>query len=431
MKSNQERRKSLKCKGERNFLIVSVISAIIRLIEGKKGKKYNYIRDFSDVETLPIVGKYIRPREYKDKDEEQLTNKLKVTFVDDICPGRGRSDPKYQDMHWGSTTGLLKGTLTIDKIASLPEKFRVGLFKHDRDYKVFCRMNHLFDDSPTISINRLSLKLEYPCPVPNEYAAGGFAHELDLLLSEGLPPDEGGDGQGFFFRDGRQLLMLNHMKGGLSAAVAVLVNKANVPQVKKRKKKIFGNSVDQLYEGGQARKSWAGKHYYSAGPYALGDGLMKFSLAPHEPDDLGRELAPDLDNPTDVHLAKSEELVSRDRKVCFDLCVQIATVDSIPEPKEGDPPKDVMAVEYTDLVWDNQKAPFIKVGTLEMEVISTDHSEAEKHWYAVSFNAWNTLHCMRPMGQLFRARREVHRYYREQRMKRSFETDAKPKCPFH
>ena len=98
---------------------------------------------------------------------------------------------------------------------------------------------------------------------------------------------------------------------------------------------------------------------------------------------------------------------------------------------EGDPPKDVMAVEYTDLVWDNEKAPFTKVGTLEMEVISTDHSEAEKHWYAVPFNAWNTLHCMRPMGQLFRARREVHRYYREQRMKRSFETDAKPKCPFH
>ena len=62
MKSNQERRKSLKCKGERNFLIVSVISAIIRLIEGKKGKKYIIIRDFSDVETLRIVGKDIRPR---------------------------------------------------------------------------------------------------------------------------------------------------------------------------------------------------------------------------------------------------------------------------------------------------------------------------------------------------------------------------------
>ena len=108
---------------------------------------------------------------------------------------------------------------------------------------------------------------------------------------------------------------------------------------------------------------WAGKAYYSLGPFALGDGAMKFCIRPRQthaipPVDAGRG------DPALRHRAAMEAWVAAGQDAVFDLCVQLATAECVPAPGAGDPPKEVMAAEYCDLQWDEVASPYVKVGAL-------------------------------------------------------------------
>jgi hypothetical protein len=114
--------------------------------------------------------------------------------------------------------------------------------------------------------------------------------------------------------------------------------------------------------------------------------------------------------------------------------LQIATVDAIPAPQEGDPPKCVMAAEYTDLAWNTDHAKFVRVGTLTLKPHDVDPTDHNNLWHTMKFSAYNTFEEMRPIGQLFRARKLVHRDHRRARLKNSFgenpSTNPVGKCPF-
>jgi len=188
-----------------------------------------------------------------------------------------------------------------------------------------------------------------------------------------------------------------------------------------------------LYRGNQPRLTWDQKYYFSAGPYALGPGAMKFALEPvvQEP---GAHIHP-LKHPYARHFEAFQKLRGEGWEARFNLLIQVATPEAIPTPKEGDPPKCVMAAEYTDLAWNTDVAPFQKVGTLSLRAHDVEPEDASTHWYAMPFSAWNTYAETRPLGQLFRARRQVHRHHFDTRLGHSFKA-AKPypapgKCPFH
>jgi hypothetical protein len=91
-----------------------------------------------------------------------------------------------------------------------------------------------------------------------------------------------------------------------------------------------------------------------------------------------------------------------------------------------------MAAEYCDLHWDEAVAPYIPVGTLTLFADPVINSDATAG--AIQFNAWNTLPEMRPLGQLFRMRRDVHRAHSDVRVSHLYGGTPGAmtgKCPFH
>ena len=391
-----------------------------------------FVRRFPDgLSDDGFAGDYLRPQEVIEADETAMTPRVASAVASDTLrrpKNASHDDPTFHEPHWGHTSGLLRGELVIDRIENLPAAFRVGLFAVEADYPVVARCGVTKDPVLGFSVNRIALKLETPTPVPNVHAESGTAHELDLLLVEG-EPRENGDGHVFFARDGRQLDLATSIKPPSSRTLKALSNwrnlqallwvRANVARGMKHARRAPTNST-----------GWAGKPYYSLGPFALGDGMMKFNLTPLQPHPV-EEADPMTGDFGAVSKARMDGWLAAGEDARFTLGVQIATPDCIPEPGRNDPPKSVMAAEYCDLHWDEAVAPYIPVGTLTLHADDAinDHLTAG----AIQFNAWNTLPEMRPLGQLFRMRKAVHRAHSDARVTHLFSGTPGAmtgKCPF-
>jgi hypothetical protein len=386
-----------------------------------------------DIAVANETGEYIRPQEYVDPDEQQVIEILRAATVGDtkrLPKGAGKDDPAFHEPHWGHSTGFLQGTLAIDRIEALPEQFRVGLFAKKQNLPVVSRPNFIHDPKAGLAAGRISVKVRYPELVPNAYAPGGEAHELDLLFAEGGPEVNGG-GHAFFFRDARELAMFTTLKPPSMKTLATLLSPRNWPilgRVFKRLKAILAYVKTPV----ATTTGWAGKAYYSAGPYALGDGAMKMCLRPRQQQAIEPVMPADADA-TKRRRAAMQAWVAAGKDAVFDLCVQLATPACIPAPGPDDPPKSVMAAEYCDLAWDEVKSPYVPVGTLTFPATAQADLSRTFPWSPLQFNAWNTFPAMRPLGQLFRARKFVHKAHSETRLEHLY--DARPgamvdKAPF-
>jgi hypothetical protein len=83
-----------------------------------------------------------------------------------------------------------------------------------------------------------------------------------------------------------------------------------------------------------------------------------------------------------------------------------------------------MTAEYCDLQWDESKSPYLPVGTLTFSAAAQHDLSQRFPWSPLQFNAWNTLPAMRPLGQIFRARKYVHKAHAEARLEHIY--DAEP-----
>ncbi|MEP1207473.1 MAG: hypothetical protein ABJM29_15975 [Rhizobiaceae bacterium] len=390
-----------------------------------------YQRQFAaDLPADEVIDGYLKPREIIDDSEEAMAKRISAAFSADterLKKGAGIDDPAFHEPHWGHTTGLLQGDLVIDSVEALPERFRVGLFAQNASYPAVCRPNFTKDPDLKFAVNRMAVKLSYPTAVPNVYAKDGEAMELDLLLAEGVM-EENGSGRQFFARDAHQLDLAKTLKPPSMATLKTLSNWRNLG-IFANVLKTVGQLMKPIQQPPANTSGWAGKPYFSSGPYLLGDGAMKFSLMPNQ---AHKVAAIDLSkDPTIPHKQAMDSWLAEGQEASFDLCVQLATPDCIAEPKLGDPPKAVMAAEYCDLAWDETKAPYVKVGQLTLKA---DAGLAEQFaWSPLQFNAWNTLPEMRPLGQLFRIRKHVHKAHSNTRVEHIY--GEKPgamvgKCPF-
>ncbi|MCL4752572.1 MAG: hypothetical protein KJ015_20585, partial [Myxococcales bacterium] len=161
----------------------------------------------------------------------------------------------------------------------------------------------------------------------------------------------------------------------------------------------------------------------------IGMLVKRFGDATH---DLGRT-AEASGEPTTLHRDAPKAWVAAGKDAVFDLCVQLATPGCIPTPGPDDPPKSVMAAEYCDLQWDETESPYVPVGTLTFPASAQSDLSQRFPWSPLQFNAWNTLPSMRPLGQIFRARKHVHKAHSEVRLTHIY--DAQPgalvdKAPF-
>ena len=383
----------------------------------------NFRRAFPpDLDGVGALGDYIRPREVIDPDEDEIFARITAAFVADtrrLPANAGRNDPSFHEPHWGHSTGLLRGTLDIDAVEALPERFRVGLFAASGSYPVVCRPNFIDDRRLRLAAARIAIKVAYPVPVPNVDAPSGEAHELDLLLAEGSP-EVNGPGHVFFARDARTLAMLGTLDPPSREGLRTVLTPRYWPLLASfvrelRRVTAYGARPPATTTG------WAGKAYFSLGPFALGDGAMKFCLRPRQTHELALGDAPRRD-PAMRHRAAMEAWVAAGEDARFELCVQLATAACIPAPRAGDPPKDVMAAEYCDLQWDEAASPYVKVGTLTLPASPEADLSRELPWSPLQFNAWNTLPSMTPLGQAFRARRHAHKAHAEVRLQHLYGT---------
>mmetsp|Transcript_22532 Transcript_22532/g.35240 ORF Transcript_22532/g.35240 Transcript_22532/m.35240 type:complete len:267 (-) Transcript_22532:841-1641(-) len=157
-------------------------------------------------QTQPQEAEFLEPVECLDEDEEELMDWAVAQGMrksKKLKPDAGW-DPKYHEPMWGHTTCLMAGELVLDNIETLPERMRAGLFEKNRTLKAVVRPNvHLDPDLPLLSA-RISIKLQFPTSVVNEYT-GQDADEVDIMLAE-MPVDE--NDTKFFARDARELAIL-------------------------------------------------------------------------------------------------------------------------------------------------------------------------------------------------------------------------------
>jgi len=375
---------------------------------------------------------YLSPREIVDPDEDAIAKRVSDAFTAQTRKHQkniGKDDPAFHEPHWGHTNGILHGTLSIDRTENLPKAFRVGLFAEDRAYAVVARSGMAVDRDIGFAINRLAVKLKYPEAVPNVYASDGKASELDLLLVAGTSETNAPD-HTFFVRDARQMNVAAGLKPPSLETLRTLANWRNVALllgVRGRVKKLMAT----YRRPPESTKGWAGKPYYSLGPFALGDGAMKFRLVPETRHDVA-ENDPLRRDVTAVYKDNMDAWIEAGEDAKFRLGIQLATPDCIPDPTADDPPKAVMAAEYCDLQWDETVSPYIDVGTLTLKADASMNTA--EMWGKLQFNAWNTLRSMRPLGQLFRLREHAHAAHSNTRVAHIY--GNKPgelvgKCPFH
>lgn len=374
---------------------------------------------------------FLVPREVVDPDEESLFKEAAASVAAHtlaLKKNAGRDDEMFHEPHWGHTSAMLRGTLKIDKTENLPEPFRVGLFAKESSYPAVARVGIAKDPDLGLTATRLAIKLDYPGPVPNAYAPSGEANELDLLF---VASNAGSDGaeHTFFVRDGRQLAVGVSLKPPSLKTIKALANWRNIAMLLDIRRRVAKLMTPTRKAPGN-QKGWAGESYYSFGPFALGDGAMKFCLLPAKPHRVAEHDRTKVDFAAFSKAIMDDWLASGDEAE-FTLAVQLATPDCIPEPGPDDPPKAVMAAEYCDLPWDETVSPYIEVGSL---TLSTDTSvNTPEVWGQMQFNAWNTLPSMRPLGQLFRMRKHVHAAHSNVRVSHLY--GGKPgemvgKCPF-
>jgi hypothetical protein len=392
-----------------------------------------YQRQFPRDLEVDEAGEYLRPKEVVDSDEDRFVAQIRDATVADtrrLKKHAGKDDPTFHEPHWGHGTGLLRGTLEIDRVDALPEQFRVGLFAKKQTLPVVARPNFIHDKGAGLAAGRMAVKAKYPELVPNVYAAKGEAHELDLLFAEGSP-EVNGVGHAFFFRDARELAMFTTLKPPSAKTLATLASPRNwghIARVFKRLKTVLAFVKTPAV----ATTGWAGKAYYSAGPYVLADGAMKMCLRPRQSHAI-EAVSPSDPGAAAKHRTAMEAWLAEGKDAVFDLCVQLATPGCIPAPGPDDPPRSVMIAEYCDLQWDETQSPYVAVGTLTFRAHPDSDLSKEHPWSPLQFNAWNTLPEMRPLGQLFRARKHVHKAHAEARIEHVY--DAAPgamvdKAPF-
>jgi hypothetical protein len=174
----------------------------------------------------------------------------------------------------------------------------------------------------------------------------------------------------------RELAMFTTLKPPSMKTLATLLSLRNwghIGRVFKRLKAIMA----YVKSPAATTAAWAGKTYYSAGPYALGDGAMNVSAPPADPHHRGG-----------------------DARRCRRYAASPRGDGSL------DPGRQRRRLRSVRPARDAR----VHSGTLP--------------WSPLQFNAWNTLPSMRPLGQLFRARKHVHKAHSEARLEHIY--DAKP-----
>ncbi|MGJ3626097.1 hypothetical protein AB5I41_02425 [Sphingomonas sp. MMS24-JH45] len=168
--------------------------------------------------------------------------------------------------------------------------------------------------------------------------------------------------------------------------------------------------------GGAPNVDPVGETYDSATPFRYGDHIAKFSIAP---------IAPALTERTGVILDTSRE---RDtiRRVVRENFMDTAGEWEFRVQLARD--LDKQPVEDATVEWDEEEAPFVRVGTIRTKAQDSWEGErVQKVNEEMRFSVWTGIEAHRPLGSINRARKDTYKHsaqFRERANKRPIDEPA-------
>lgn len=272
--------------------------------------------------------------------------------------------------------GCVKAFFKIDAKALAPQD-RVGLFAHDgEELQAWVRFSNGDPDSTKADdesdVRGMAIKIM------------GLS-EPNFLAREGIEPQTGVhdivmmNSPVFFIKDTKDYAELMHAveKSTVSLGWFMLTHPTTALILQKARGMNVGNPLHV--------------DYFSATPYKLGTGTMKFSarscVAPQDRDKKPAHAAHDFLRDRLISTLKVKD------DSCFDFLVQKGT--------QGPD----MPIELPTADWSTETSPYVKVATLRIPKQDGIDSEAQMNFCEnLSFNPWRALPENRPLGAINRVR---------------------------
>ncbi|MCA9470491.1 MAG: catalase family protein [Nitrospirales bacterium] len=332
-------------------------------------------------------------QEQEPPDEKQTIENIKSLLSTQLAK-QYEGKEFLRDTH-PKSNGCVKARFIVDP--EIPEKFQVGVFEKGHSYPAWLRFSNSApevtpdqdQDFRGLAIKLFDVKGER-LPIP-----GDEQHTQDFLFIA-FPGFFAGTPKDFFeFFDGE-------FNGGPLATKAYFAKRPRALRNTLKGRKQFANPLEITW--------------FSVAPFQLGapnpDGsalAVKYKVK-----SCIERQSPLPDQPSDDYL---EEAMARDLARgdwCLEFLIQV----------QQDP--DTMPVEDTLAVWDEEKAPFTKVATIQIPR-QTFTSDAQKLFCEdLSFNPWHGLTVHKPLGGINRARRDEMKAISDLRLKQRGVTRTEP-----
>ncbi len=348
--------------------------------------------------------RYSADVEQKQDDEQATVAKLNDAF--DIILERTAEDYGHavRSVH-AKSHGLLEGELTVD--ANLPAELAQGLFATPGVHKVLIRLSTNAGDilPDVISLPRgLAMKV---FDVEGERLPGAEGSAQDFVMVNG-PVFQAKTAEKFLGNLKLLARTTDRMEGTKTVASAVLRG------VRHALEAVGGELPSGLNSlGGAPNSEPLGDTYYSATAFRYGDYIAKFSLAPVAPDMTaltGKEI--DVDGREN---AIREEVRAEVRGMDLEWEFRVQLCRDL----------DAQPVEDATVQWDEQDAPFLRVGTVRA---AAQDSWSDDHVRRINeesrFSVWTGIAAHRPLGNINRVRKDTYRHSADFRAR----TNG---CPYH
>ncbi|MBB3173760.1 hypothetical protein FHR90_001592 [Endobacter medicaginis] len=327
--------------------------------------------------------------ETPEPDEGETADGLNRTF--DIILDRTAEDYGHavRAVH-AKAHAILEGELSID--ADLPPELAQGLFARPGTHKVLMRLSTNAGDilPDAISLPRgLAIKV---LDVDGERLEGAEGRTQDFIMVNA--PVFAAPDAGKFLGNLKLLAKTTDRLEGTKKVLSAVLRGVNTALGSVG---LESGAIASL--GGAPNSEPLGETYYSATPFRYGDYIAKFSLAP---------VAPAMTALT----GHTIDIDGRENAIREDLRAEMREIDAQWEFRvqlcrdlERQP------IEDATVTWDEQEAPYRKVGTLR--AAAQDSWSPEKVQAVdegMRFSVWTGLAAHQPLGGVNRARRSAYQH---------------------
>lgn len=293
---------------------------------------------------------------------QEIISILKQKLEKEYPPGNTKRDARAKSL------GLVKSKFIID--SHIDKKYQVGIFKPNHKYTALLRFsNSLTDDDKKKDIRGLAIKI---LGVDGKKVLDDEKYTQDIILvSTEIMPIK--NLQMFYdviyytFKFNPIILGLKFIKEG---------------------------NVFSLVDTAKSRKHHTSPldiEYFSTTPYGFSNEVVKYKIVPKS--SYKSKLPKKL---TSNYLSENMQKHLNNNKAVFDFYVQFKTDDTMP-------------INDASIKWNEEKSPYIKLATIEIDPQVFTTKERENISENLSFSPDHSLIEHKPIGDLNEGRVEIYK----------------------